>query len=893
VQQQPIERLHPVVRQWVVDRGWESLRPIQNWAITALLESGAEQRDCVVSAPTAGGKTMAAMLPLVTRCVAKRGALEAAEPNGFEILYVSPLKALINQHSDRARDIGQLAAAVQTAEHPFGCSPWTGDVDDSRKKKIWENPSGVLLTTPESIEGRLLHDPNGLDRVLARVECIILDELHAYFDQPRGRHLISLLARLERRQDGRHIPRIALSATLGNSSERSAQSRDIERIAAFLRPGAGSFPMVVTEHGLITKTADGLQFPEVENGIEQHFILNLSVVPLGEPNTEADNQQHELAALEVSSGKGDAGPLAAMPVVSRGWHAAVAKRIEPLFTGFGMVVDGEAQPPLTALVFANSRHNVEELTKLLNEASPEIPLSSAWKAEQDKVNSSTDPRQKARADRFDKLSKYWPHHGSLPRAERHHAEYRMASGEIGCVLVCTTTLELGIDVGTIENVVQVGAGPSVSSLRQRLGRSRRLWQQGQLYDGGADGDPPKLDMFIVERLSNGARLGFLEELRLQIFQALAQLTLLRKSEYESPREGVLDLSTLVHQILCVLGECGGGGIKWGELRDLLAKSGPFEAAVKTPLYGETSDSIFDAVIRYLCDRRNGPALLKFDPIGPGGEDERRIYLDKTGIDELRKPNIYAAFVTAAEFTVRSATGKVASIDMSVPLTTGDFITLRGQGWEVIKVDRGAREVHVRPARGGRAPNFPGEGIPVSGIVAREMQRLYRLPQAELLDQARKTATIDELALQYLIEGQEAFVRVGLGRRGHNQPDVVERDGDVYIIPWRGQRHINAYLAILRACLIRATSVGPTIILPQTDIATLQKKLAHRWQAVSNLPHHELVRGFVSQANGKFDHHLSPVFWRHDFVSDKVSGNALVNAIRELQDLLRTKPRTPH
>ena len=890
--QDPIDRLHPVVRQWVAQRGWPTLRPIQDWAITALFEDEEEKRDCVISAPTAGGKTMAAMLPLVSRCVSLRGTSPGPGTGSFEILYISPLKALINQHSDRARDVGQLAAAVQTSQHPFGCSPWTGDVDDSRKKKIWENPSGVLLTTPESIEGRLLHDPSGLDRVLARVKFIVLDELHAYFDQPRGRHLISLLARLERRHQ--RVPRIALSATLGNSSERTAQTRDIERIAAFLRPGAGTFPLVVTEHGLITKDESGLRFPDADTGNEQHFVLNLAVVPLGQPPALADDRQLDLGA-GIAPAEDDAEAAPTEPALPRSWHVDVAQRIEPLFEGFGAVDKGIAQAPLTALVFANSRHNVEELTKLLNDASSDVPLSLAWKAEQEKANAkkAKDPRQKDGADRFNSLEKYWPHHGSLPKAVRHHAEYRMSSGEIGCVLVCTTTLELGIDVGTIENVVQVGAGPSVSSLRQRLGRSRRLWQQSQHYAGGAEGDPPRLDMFIVERRSEGTGLGFLEQLRLQMFQALAQLTLLRKREYESPREGLLDLSTLVHQILCVLGECQASGMTWGELRRLLTRDGPFAAAAATHLYEEKGDSIFDAVVRYLSDRRNGAALIRSDPIGPGGQDQISLYLDTAGRAVLGKPNIYAAFATPSEFNVFSATGKVASIDMTVPLAQGDFITLRGTGWEVVTVDRGARQVFVQSARGGRAPHFPGEAIPVSGIVAREMQRLYRLPPAELMALARETTTIDSLGLELLMEGQRAFTAAGLGRRGHNQPDIIEHDGEVYITPWRGQRHVNAYLAVLRACLIRATSAGPAIILPQTDIATLQQKLAHRWRAVSNLPHHELVRGFVSQPNGKFDHHLSPVFWRHDFVSDKLSGNALKDAIRELQALLRTKPQNQH
>jgi hypothetical protein len=224
--------------------------------------------------------------------------------------------------------------------------------------------------------------------------------------------------------------------------------------------------------------------------------------------------------------------------------------------------------------------------------------------------------------------------------------------------------------------------------------------------------------------------------------------------------------------------------------------------------------------------------------------------------------------------------RIASIDLSATIASGDFITLKGTGWDVLRVDRQARQVHVRSARGGHAPHFPGAPIPVSNLVAQEMRRLYTLSEADLRSTAHGAAEIGEGVVKRLIEGRSAFSKASLDRT-----HVIERDGDVYIFPWRGYRHLNAHLAVLRACLIRAAVVGPAILLPNITASRLAAMLSQRWPKLQKVLPHELVRGFVSRPLGKFDHHLTALFWRHDFVSDKLADHAIAETMEALQTAL--------
>ena len=197
------DRLHPEIRRWAREQEWTGLREIQDVAIRTILGSGA---DVIIMAGTASGKTEAAFLPLLTEAAALEGA-------GLRILYVSPLKALINDQFRR------LETLCERMELPL--TRWHGDAPQGPKKRLLRLPAGVALITPESIEALLLRRPADAARLFQGVRAIVVDELHAFLQGPRGLHLASLLRRLDQIADGR-ARRLGLSATLGDADMASA-----------------------------------------------------------------------------------------------------------------------------------------------------------------------------------------------------------------------------------------------------------------------------------------------------------------------------------------------------------------------------------------------------------------------------------------------------------------------------------------------------------------------------------------------------------------------------------------------------------------------------------------------------------------------------------------------
>lgn len=191
------ERLHPHLRHALVhDLGWRSLRPVQDVAIEAVLDGC----NCVVLAPTAGGKTEAAIFPVLSRILT-----EELQP--VSVLYLCPIRALLNNQEDRLRGYARMVG--------LDVFKWHGDVSDSRKAQFREAPAHVLMTTPESLEVMLMSARTDARALFAGLSAVIIDEVHAFAGDDRGAHLASLLERLAVFCE-RDVQRIGLSATVGN-----------------------------------------------------------------------------------------------------------------------------------------------------------------------------------------------------------------------------------------------------------------------------------------------------------------------------------------------------------------------------------------------------------------------------------------------------------------------------------------------------------------------------------------------------------------------------------------------------------------------------------------------------------------------------------------------------
>ncbi len=206
VREGAIARLHPSIRYVLATNlGWRELRPIQETAIEPIL-AGATT---LIVAPTAGGKTEAAVLPLFSRALDERWSPTS-------VLYLAPLRALLNDLGERLGQLGDYLG--------LNVAVWHGDVGQSERRRIESSPPDLLLTTPESLEVLLSLASEERRALLAGLRAVVVDEAHAFYGIDRGTQLLSLLERLQLWAQ-RDIQRIGLSATIGNPEQLVAWFR--------------------------------------------------------------------------------------------------------------------------------------------------------------------------------------------------------------------------------------------------------------------------------------------------------------------------------------------------------------------------------------------------------------------------------------------------------------------------------------------------------------------------------------------------------------------------------------------------------------------------------------------------------------------------------------------
>jgi ATP-dependent Lhr-like helicase len=179
-QRDAVDRLSPAVRYQIVNGlGWSGLRPVQALATEAILDGA----NCVVLAPTAGGKTEAAFLPLLSK-------MDVEDWRGVAVLYVAPIRALLNNQEARLTRLTGLVGRR--------AGKWHGDVKASARRRLIDDPPDVLAITPESLEAMLLSARTPARRLLAGVQAVVVDEVHAFAGDDRGAHLVALLERISR-----------------------------------------------------------------------------------------------------------------------------------------------------------------------------------------------------------------------------------------------------------------------------------------------------------------------------------------------------------------------------------------------------------------------------------------------------------------------------------------------------------------------------------------------------------------------------------------------------------------------------------------------------------------------------------------------------------------------
>lgn len=709
------ERLAPPVQRWVWEQRWTQLRDVQEQAIAPVLDGG----DVVIASATASGKTEAAFMPLLSRLS------DDDQRRGLRVLYVSPLKALINDQAQR------LESLAQTVGMPV--TPWHGDVAASRKRRLRESPAGVLLITPESLEGMFVLRGSSVSAFFAGLDAIVIDEMHSFIATERGRQLQSLLHRVELAV-GHTVPRIGLSATLG----------DLGVAATFLRPGAETAPTIVSS--------------TTGNRVALIQIRGYERPERGDKEDAPDTDPVAIAAdmFEVTSG---------------GTH----------------------------IVFANSRADVEGTVDLLRRCGGDTPT-----AEQ-----------------------FWPHHGSLAKDVREEAEAALRSDRPATV-VATTTLELGIDVGNVDTIAQIGAPPSVASMRQRLGRS-----------GRRPGDPSTLRIYVSEDEVT-VRTPPHGQLREGLAQSVAMVLLLAEKYNESPRPGSLHLSTLIQQVLSVAAQRG--AFRADDAWRALCATGPFR---------EVTPPLFAALLRDLA------AADLIMQMGDG-----TITLGLTGERLVNHYDFYSAFVTSEEYRLVAGTRTLGTLPISRPLAIDDHILFAGRRWRVLDVRDAEKLIELVAAPGGRAPTFSGGGALVDDVI-RQRMRIVLAGQETY-------SFVNGDGRRLLAEGRGAFRRLGLA-----QNPVLASGTDVVLFPWRGDRTLDTLALMLRTAGLKATRDGVAILVERAEVEAVH--VALRCLAAEPPAPERLVQEVENQQTEKHHQFLGPELLTQDWISSRLDVDAAVGA----------------
>lgn len=630
-------RLHPEIQRWIREQGWAELREVQERSTHAVLDGDGH---VLILASTAAGKTEAAFLPILTHVA------ERTEP-GLSVLYVSPLKALIN---DQHRRLSELCERME-----IPLVRWHGDAPQADKTRTLRNPRGVALITPESIEAMFVRRAGALPRMLGSVDFVVIDELHAFLAGPRGLHLSSLLNRMDAIL-GKPARRVGLSATIG----------DPAMAAAWLAPSDASG---------VSTVESGAGAPE----------LRLQVRAVLEPHDtddpdglEEDEPRRAPRALDLVAD-----------------HAFATLRGD------------------NNLLFAGSRRRTEALVD----------------------------RLRSRSERAGVPNEFFPHHGSLSKELREELEGRLKDGKLPTTAVATTTLELGIDVGSVKSVAQVGAPRSLASLRQRLGRS-----------GRRKGVPAILRVYVRERELDAAS-DPLDLLRLEVVRAVAAVRLLVAKFVEPPSIDPAVATVVLHQTLSII--CERGGERAPRLYEAICGRGPLGALGKAQ---------YAALLRAMASPET--KLIEQAPDGT-------IMLGEVGERVTTGQDFYAIFQSDDEWRLVTKGRTLGTIPIANAVGVGSLLAFAGQRWRVVGVDDRSKTLEVEFHRSGKQPKFEGLGRePLHDRLVAEMREVFRASDVPLF--------LDTNAKPLLADGRAAYRELGLDRT-----PFVQAGNDTHVFLWRG------------------------------------------------------------------------------------------------------------
>ena len=700
----PLEPFSEPVRRWF-EASFAEPTPAQalGWPKIAAGEH------TLICAPTGSGKTLAAFLWGIDR-LARRADEPADAPDalgsGVKIVYVSPLKAL-------SYDIERnLRAPLKGVGVDISVGLRTGDTPQRERQAMRRKPPDILITTPESL---YLMMTSGVREILTRVEAVIVDEIHAVAQSKRGAHLALTLERLSHQviaNAGPDPQRIGLSAT----------QRPLERVGQFL---VG---------------------PKRECGIAdagKRKELDVEIVVPVEDMTEPD------ASIEKRRDGGDSGfpgdaNFDAAPTTRSIWPAIYPELLKLV------------QEHTSTIIFVNNRRGAERLAKRLNELANEEPAQELPATEHSGNGGGSKveaPIEVARA-----------HHGSLAHEERLVVEELLKSGQLPC-LVATSSLELGIDMGAVDLVIQVESPKSVTRGIQRIGRAGHS----------------------VEEVSTGR---IFPKFRADLLECAVVARRMREGEIE---ETVIPRNPLDVVAQHLVSMCADDEWEVDEAERLITATEPFRE-----LSREQLENVLDMLDgRYPSDR--------FAELRP------RLVWDRSAGTIRGRPGARQLAVTNAGtipdrglYGVHLPDGRrVGELDeeMVYEARPGQTFLLGATTWRIVEITRDRVVVTPAPGVPGAVPFWKGDGIGRPAELGKAVGAFAREAVSAKPEQLAKEYDLERRAAQNLVaylREQQAATRVVPS----DETIVIERFRDeigdwrlCVLSPWGGRVHAAWGLAL--------------------------------------------------------------------------------------------------
>jgi ATP-dependent Lhr-like helicase len=689
-------RLDPFIREYIYEKKWQTLKDIQEEAISAILDT---HDNVLITAGTASGKTEACFFPIITALLESRALKkqnvhdDGVSPNvskeSIEVLYIGPLKALINDQFERLKPL------LQSLEIPLW--RWHGDVEQNHKQKLLKNPSGILQITPESLEALLLRQPERVKDLFCYLKFVVIDEVHAFIGTDRGSQLICLLERIRdlaipRLEEQHDQPqnssyycsprRIGLSATLGNYSSA----------LAWLEAGTPNKAL------LIGDTLNRKSSQEAET--IKHF--------------QKDSRRLSLA---VDYFQGEA------------YYDAIYEQCR----GDIKLHSGAKIPVRKCIIFTNSRIEAEETTAALKKIA----------------------RKRREEDHFH------VHHGSIAASLRAEAERTLRETEGAQTIAATATLELGIDIGKLDRIIQIGAPMSVSAFVQRLGRSGRRSGISQMY-------------FCSREAPESINTSPLEKIPWALIKTIASIELYIEEHWtEDAEPKPCPFSLLCHQTLSVLASLGEQSAE--ELMTKLLSLPPFAGVEKS----DYEDILY--------------TLETADYIEKTEEEKYIIGLEGERI--VNHYSFYSVFPDEEEFRVTFQGKDIGKLNFIPPEGAG--LVLAGRNWKVESLRLRNKEVCVVPGVESGARVWRGGS---SSLHTKVVQRMR-----QVLCENKHYPYLSTSASERLREGREyaeenniknsLFVSI----RKNDTEDLLYGNArsSFFLLPWLGSRGIRTLSLILQ------------------------------------------------------------------------------------------------